>query len=264
VNILRKILLLGALLPLSSLLYAQDKDSIITLHGSLYDSKDLSPVEFAHIINLNNPYATISDSSGYFDIKMYQGDTLHITCIGYEDRHISYNQAGPAIFKSIPLNQKSYNIESVKITPWKTYQDFKNKFISLDLDDPREKVHPLIWEGLPSTPLNMEPEEPNIGNPVSFLYDIFSGNREERIKYKEILSRETKKRKIRSKYNKEIVSNLTGLKGEKLKEFMDFCNFTDQELLNRKAYDILMEVKLKYKVFKKREDTVTKKKQNNE
>ncbi len=257
-NITCKTLLFTALLLLVSLLlHPQTKDSTITLHGSLYDSKDFSPVEFAHIINLNRPYATISDSSGYFKIKMNMEDTLHITSIGYEDKYVSYNQKAPAIFKSIPLNQKTYDIESIEITPWKTYRDFKNKFISLELDDSRKKVHPLIWEGLPRKPIDAEPEEPGILNPVSFLYDLFSGDREERTKYNEILSRETKQRRIRSKYNKEIVSNLTGLKGEELEKFMDFCNFTEQELLNRKAYEILEEVKQKYKVFKKKEDTVT-------
>jgi hypothetical protein len=260
----RSILLFSLLLLLSPQLYAQHKDSTITLHGSLYDSKDFSPVEFAHIINLNRPHATISDSSGYFDIKMNKGDTLHITCIGYEDKYVSYEPIATAIFKSIPLNQKAYKIESIKITPWKTYQEFKNRFISLDIDNPRENVHPLVWEGLPRKPLDVEPPAPNIGNPVSFLYDVFSGEREQRRKYNEILSRETKKRKIRSKYNKEIVSNLTGLKGEKLEEFMDFCNFTEQELLNRSAYDILKEVKRKYQWFKSKEESGTNKTKNNE
>lgn len=257
VCMIRKILPIVILLLASSHLYTQNKDSTITLHGSLYDSKNFSPVEFAHIINLNSPYATISDSTGYFEIKMQPGDTLHLTRIGYENRYVSYDGKAPAIFKSIPLNQKSYEIQSVEIRPWKTYQDFKNKFISLELDDPREKVHPLIWEGLPPKPLDLEPEPPSIGSPVSFLYDIFSGNRKQRAKYNEILSKETKQRKIRSKYNKEIVSNLTGLKGEELKQFMDFCNFTDKELLNRKAYDILKEVKLKYSVYKRIKDTTT-------
>jgi hypothetical protein len=195
---------------------------------------------------------------------MYAGDTLHITSIGYENKYITYKEQGPAIFKSIPLDQKTYEIESVEIRPWKTYRDFKNKFMSLDLDDPKDDVHPLLWNDLPSKPVDTEPIEPSVMNPVSLLYDIFSGDRAERIKYNEILSRETKQRKIRSKYNKEIVGNLTGLKGERLEEFMDFCNFTEKELLNRTAYDILEEVKRKYKWFQRKEEKGTNKTQDNE
>lgn len=230
---------------------AQKEDSLITLYGKLYDSKDFSPVEFAHIINLDSPYATISDSAGFFEIKLHPGDTLQTTSIGYHDESITINDYLPLVFRSISMQQRAYDIKSVEITPWGTYRDFKNKFISLDLEDPEENVHPLLWRDLPRKPIEPEPHYPGVLNPVSFLYDVFSGNREERIKYHEILSKKTKERKIRSKYNKEIVGNLTGLEGEELEEFMKFCNFTEKELLNKKAYEILKEVKQKYQIFKK-------------
>ena len=234
---------------------AQKKDSSITLYGKLYDSKDFSAVEFAHVINLDSPHATISDSAGFFEIKLYAGDTLQITSIGYHDKTITIGEYLPAMFRSILMKQRTYDISSVEITPWGTYQDFKNKFISLDLDDPEEDVHPLLWRDLPRKPLEIEPHHPGVMNPVSFLYDVFSGKREERIKYYKILSKKTKERKIRSKYNKEIVGNLTDLEGEELEEFMEFCNFTEEELLNKTGYKILKEVKRKYQLFKK--DTVT-------
>ena len=233
---------------------AQKEDSLITLYGKLYDSKDSSPVEFAHVVNLDSPYATISDSLGFFDIKLYPGDTLQITSIGYHDESIAINKYLPAVFRSISMQQRTYDIASVEITPWGTYRDFKNKFISLDLKNPEEDVHPLLWKDLPRKPEEPEPHYPSVFNPVSFLYDVFSGDRESRIKYYEILSKETKERKIRSKYNKEIVGNLTGLKGEELADFMEFCNFTEEELLNKTGYEILKEVKKKYQIFKK--DTV--------
>ena len=235
---------------------AQKEDSVITLYGKLYDSKDFSAVEYAHIINLDSPHATISDSAGFFEIKLQAGDTLQITSIGYHDETVTINEYLPAIFRSISMEQRTYDISSVEITPWGTYQDFKNKFISLDLDDPEEDVHPLLWRDLPRAPAEPEPHNPGVLNPVSFLYDVFSGNRKERIKYNEILSKKTKERKIRSKYNKEIVSNLTGLEGEELEEFMEFCNFSEAELLNKTGYKILKEVKQKYQIFKK--DTVKK------
>ena len=237
---------------------AQKEDSLITLYGKLYDSKDFSPVEFAHVINLDSPHATISDSAGFFEIKLHPEDTLQITSIGYHNESITFNKYLPAVFRSISMQQRTYDIASVEITPWGTYRDFKNKFISLDLEDPEEDVHPLLWRNLPRKPLEIEPHHPGVMNPVSFLYDVFSGDRENRIKYYEILSKETKERKIRSKYNKEIVGNLTGLKGEELAEFMEFCNFTEEELLNKTGYEILKEVKQKYQIFRK--DTVNTKK----
>ena len=240
---------------------AQKEDSLITLYGKLYDSKDFAPVEFAHIINLDSPYATISDSAGFFEIKLHPGDTLQMTSIGYHNESITINKYLPAVFRSISMEQRTYDIASVEITPWGSYRDFKNKFISLDLEDPEEDVHPLLWQDLPRKPLEIEPHHPGVLNPVSFLYDVFSGNREERRKYNEILRQKTKEQKIRSKYNKEIVGSLTGLEGEELEEFMEFCNFTEKELLNKTGYEILKEVKQKYQSFKKHRLTKQKDKQ---
>ncbi|MGM0496684.1 MAG: hypothetical protein ACQESJ_02080 [Bacteroidota bacterium] len=254
-NIFLKILFFVVFLLFSLGAKAQKEDSSITLYGKLYDSKDYSPVEFAHIINLDSPYATISDSSGFFDIKLQVGDTLHITSIGYHDESVAINKSLPAIFRSIPMQKRTYDIKSVEVTPWGTYQDFKYDFITLDIDDPEEDVHPLLWRDLPGKPIDPEPHYPDVFNPVSFLYDVFSGNRKERMKYNEILSKETKKQKIRSKYNKEIVGNLTGLEGEELGKFMEFCNFSDKELLNKTGYEILKKVKQKYQIFK--QDTAT-------
>ena len=253
--ITRAQILIGIVFVLSAFQgIAQKEDSLITLYGKLYDSKDFSPVEFAHVINLDSPYATISDSAGFFEIKLHPEDTLQVTSIGYHDESITINKYLPVIFRSISMQQQTYNIKSVEITPWGTYQDFKNKFMSLDIDNPEENVHPLLWKDLPRKPLEIEPHHPGVMNPVSFLYDVFSGSREERRKYNEILRQKTKERKIRPKYNKKIISNLTGLEGEELEEFMNFCNFTEENLLNKTGYEILKEVKHKYQIFKK--DTV--------
>ena len=246
---------LGVLLySLTLSVSAQNADSTITLYGKLYDSKDYAPVEFAHVINMNRAGATITDSSGFFQLRIQAGDTLFISCIGYEDARLSIPKYNPVIFKSIPMNKRTYEISSVEIRPWKTYEDFKKKFMSLKIDDPREDVHPLLWQDMPTKPLDPVPHHPTIMNPVSFFYEVFSGERKARMKYNEILSKETKKRKIRSKFNEEIVGDLTGLEGKQLEEFIDFCNFTDEQLLEMNEYEVLQQVKRKYQLFKEEYD----------
>jgi hypothetical protein len=114
---------------------------------------------------------------------------------------------------------------------------------------PGEQLHPLVWDILKKRPEKVEPNEPGIMSPVSMIYNIFSNEAKEKRKYEEIQNREARQKIIQSKFNRESVGNLTGLEGEKLDRFMEFCNFTDEYILNTKEYFILENVKKKYKQF---------------
>ena len=60
---------------------------------------------------------------------------------------------------------------------------------------------------------------------------------------------------INSKFNKRNVGELTGLKGEELVEFMDYCNLPEEFLLNASEYDILDTVKRMYRAYYKRKES---------
>ncbi len=230
---------------------AQEKDSLTTILGNVYNEKNFKPVEFAHVINLDRFNATITDTLGIFRIKVNRGDTLLITSIGYESKRYVYDgKYQPYVFESIPMEEKLYEISEVEITPWGTYREFKNKFMSLETENPKENIHPLLWRGIPLRPDTIIPHEPSIMNPVSFLYSMFSDEGKEKRKMMEIQKHQIKQQKIEAKYNRELVSEITGLEGKEVKRFMDFCNFTDEYILNTKQYYILKRVKKLYKEYK--------------
>ncbi|KXB08902.1 hypothetical protein AKJ55_00240 [candidate division MSBL1 archaeon SCGC-AAA382M17] len=240
------------LLILSQIGYSQKMDSTIHFLGTLYDANSYKPIKYAHIINIDNNRATISDTLGNFDIKLKPGDSLMITSIGYQEKFYQYTgEWQKVVFENIPLKERIYKISKVEITPWGTYEDFKKRFLNLDIKTPREKVHPLVWEDLPEKPEKIEPVEPGITSPISLIYNIFSKEGKAKRKYQKLQKKEAREKKIQSKFNREIVGNLTGLEGEKLDRFMEFCNFTDEYILNTKKYFILKRVKLKYKQFMK-------------
>jgi hypothetical protein len=233
------------------MMFGQSPDTTITLLGNLYSKKTFQPVEFAHVINTKQYRATISDSSGNFKIRIEPGDTVLITAIGYENKQYVYEgEYQEVIFKAIPMAEKLYKIDKVEITPWGTYRDFKNKFISLDVENPRDAIHPRLWKELPEPPEDLSPREPTILNPISLLYYTFSEEGKSLRKLKELEARKPIEDKIDEKYNREIVGNLTGLEGKELERFMKFCNFTEQYLLDKKKYTILKRVKEKYQVYK--------------
>ncbi|MFO8236056.1 MAG: carboxypeptidase-like regulatory domain-containing protein [Bacteroidales bacterium] len=232
-------------------LNAQERDSLITIMGNLYDKKTLKPIEYAHIINTTNYFATISDTSGNFKIDAFPGDTLLITSIGYEnEKFVNDRKHQTFVFESIPMSDKTYSIEKVEITPWGTYNDFKEKFFNLETVNPRDEIHPLFWDGIQEPPDTVIPHEPNIGNPISLIYSLLSKEGKSKRKLKELQIEKTIQKKIRSKYNQKIVSEITGLEGEEVIRFMEFCNFSDEYLLETSKYDILERVKEKYQHYK--------------
>lgn len=240
------------LVSLSQIVYSQKSDSTVHFFGNLFSAESFKPVKYAHIININNGRATVSDTLGNFDIRIRPRDSLRITSIGFQSKIYHYKgEWESVVFESIPLQERVYEISSVEITPWGTYEDFKNKFLNLDMETPRESLHPLVFEDLPQLPDDTEPLEPGIFSPVSMIYNLFSKEAKARKKYHELKNRESIEKKIEEKFNRETVSNLTGLEGEKLDRFMEFCNFTDAYILNTKEYFILEQVKLKYKQFMK-------------
>ena len=251
-HIARKAYIILVLISSGVLANAQKSDSTMHFFGNLYHAESYKPIEYAHIINLNNNEATISDTLGNFHIRMQMGDTLMITSIGYKHNYYQYSgPRDPVVFQNIPMQEKVYKIAEVQVTPFGTYNEFKRRFLDLDLETDKEKVHPLLWEGLPERPESLEPQEPGIMSPISMIYNIFSEEAREKQKYKELLKKKSKEERIKAKFNREKVSELTGLEGSKLERFMDFCNFTDPYLLTTREYFILERVKKKYRQFQK-------------
>src|SRR6056297_2059871 len=234
---------------------AQKESCLYTLYGYISDKEKTKPVQYAHIINKNSYYTTISDTSGNFKIHYTRGDTLIISCIGYKKKEYIPEKYQKVVIDNLTLEPTSYQIARVKVRPWGDYRDVKYDFMNLSLNDPKENLHPLVWNNLSLFPnrINKSKKPEPVGGPISLIYSLV--NKEERAKRKvrELKEMETKMRKIRSKYNKKIVGEIVGLKGKELDKFFKFCNFTDNYLLKNKKIDILHQVKEKYKTYSARD-----------
>lgn len=236
---------------LSNLGLSQQSDSTLRFFGNLYDSRTYRPIEYAHIINISGNNATISDSLGTFDLKIEPGDSLMITSIGYQTTYYQYKDSlQKVVFRSIPMDEQVYAISGVEVTPWGTYRDFKRKFLSLDIKDPQEDVHPLLWEGINREPeLKEEQINPGITSPITMIYSLFSKEIQSKQKLRELQRAKTREDRLNEKFNREQVSALTGLEGEKLERFMNYCNFSEEYILNTREYFILERVKKCYQQF---------------
>ena len=70
------------------------------------------------------------------------------------------------------------------------------------------------------------------------------------LNYAKVLKQEEKQRIIDKKYNREIIYKITRLPEDELTDFMGFCNFSTEYLLNATEYEILVKIEEKFREYK--------------
>jgi hypothetical protein len=248
----------GALVSLN----AQVKDSVIYLTLRLQDDKNGKPVQLAHVVNMRTERGGISDTSGYFRTRVLRGDMLRITAIGYFDHYVVIPDSSKGSYSvKLPMKEKVYLITEVRVNTLGNYDQFRNRFLNTEPSDKeayalqkryREMARDTGMKYAPlrtGIPLNFPSPEQRIEARKRELQRVL---REERI--------------INDKFSPRIVSILTGLRGDELFQFMQFCNFSKEFLLTNNHYDILVTTLLyfdQWKLQKQKREAELRRRQRN-
>lgn len=143
---MRKIILFLIInLFVTTLVYSQDKKrdkNLVQLTGRITNEL-LEPLQFAHILIMNNLRGTISDTDGKFSIVTEVHDTVLFSSVGYKRRFLVIPDTLPKPFLIIDLvlEQDTILIAEVEIYPWKSYEEFKQAFLNLKLpEDDNERA----------------------------------------------------------------------------------------------------------------------------
>jgi hypothetical protein len=83
-------------------------------------------------------------------------------------------------------------------------------------------------------------------SPITYLYDKFSRKSKMDRLYHEMLDYDDEVARIQEKYNREIVSELTGLTGDELMKFMMYCRFNYYDLVRMDDETIKAKIKAKF------------------
>ncbi|MFW5720939.1 MAG: hypothetical protein ACOCWW_00985 [Bacteroidota bacterium] len=239
------------LILVTSKLNAQNSDNSYYFYGKILSLERQYPIAFAHIINISARKGTVSDSLGNFEAWVNPGDTLNISAIGFEHTEYVVPEINPDTVVKIVLVNKSYEIPEVSITYLGTYKDFEYKVVNLELPD-ENKINPEAEKLFNYVELEYPlVEEPNITSPASLIYSVFSKEAKAIKKYLEVKRKDEKRENVEEKYNIHVIKNLTGLEGVEAKEFMDYCNFSDEYIASISEYNLYSEIMLRFEAFKK-------------
>jgi hypothetical protein len=224
------------------------------VHGRIMEGESLWPVYRVLVQNVSSHRWVSSDTSGFFHLPAAAGDTLVFSASGYYSRVeiVTDSMLNTPVFRPVKMDPLVYPISEANVFALGTYNQFRQKFISLDLSkDKTENLRRNLQQesviAARDAYQNMQQKQ-KIGGGVGI--PILTPHEKEMIKLKEILTAENHKKQVYKKYNTDIIKKITGIATDKeILEFMAFCSFRDEFILTTNEYDLMVIIARKYEEF---------------
>lgn len=231
----KKIILILGILCCLTVVYAQQKK----YSARVFDGITYQPLAGASVYNVSTQKFAFTDKNGRFEINLSLNDTLIISKSIYRQLVTVIDQKLFYGYEDFFLYYKATMLKEVTIIGINpSYEGFKKDIVTLQL--------PEYYKRMDETQLS-EWQKANAtykdgGNilslggsvtmsPISYLYDKYSHKGKMNRLYNEMLSYEDEVERIQMKYNRELVSELTGLQGDELLKFMMYCHFNYYDLV---------------------------------
>jgi hypothetical protein len=115
-------------------------DPLVQFSGIIRDLQH-RPLPNVNIIILNDRRGTTADNRGMFSFIVHSNDTILFSHMGHKGTiHVIPDSLGGQQYPAdIFMVSDTFHLAEVRIYPWKTYQEFKEAFLALDLPDDDEQ-----------------------------------------------------------------------------------------------------------------------------
>ena len=131
------LLLLGVLQQKTQ---AQGKDNLVMFSGVVTDARNDSPLVNAYILIKRAGRGTITNNLGYFSIYVIPGDTITFSYVGFKDQyHLIPKKIENTYSAIIELREDAKMLQEVKVYPYRSEEEFKDAFLSMQLPDQKER-----------------------------------------------------------------------------------------------------------------------------
>lgn len=236
------------LASISTIAVAQDSVKVINFR--VVNAISNKPVDLAHAFNKTHRDAAIADLLGYLKISLRFGDTIIISSLGYANQEIySWGQYNTdSAYYVISMKPRDYELKEVTFSWFKYYEGFLKGFLQIKLPVTKEELDIArisAYFNRTINKLNLM-NLPQASSGAAFGKDWLAKQNDE---LKERLEKERQQRAVERKYSAGIVEALTGLKGNEVFWFMEYCAFTNDYVLKSSDYDIRVRIMDKYKIF---------------
>ncbi|MEO9871446.1 carboxypeptidase-like regulatory domain-containing protein [Ekhidna sp.] len=210
------------------------------LHGIVRDSSTLEALIGVHISNVSSQKLTNNEIDGSFKIPVKEGDSLLLTYVGYKS--VSYIVKENWSSETIPffLEQKATQLSEVEVNLFPEYVRFKQLVLETNPVDSTFHIDlPELF--IPySPPTAQQLQHPDLAPSVGFQFDMagLTKKGKEQKKFQKLLESKSITDKAYRKFDREWVSQKTKLKGDQLTNFIAYCKFTPEYLVETPLFFI--------------------------
>lgn len=253
------------LLLLLLMLYGVGMAQTKKLVGTVYNSSGIVPIVGCQVHNLNTGEYVFGDDNGRFVVTVSLNDSLMISHSGYSQSLVVIdNRDYSRGRKDIILYHKAFmlpNFTCYGLNP--SYEGFKRDVANAKLPDSYKNIDDVHLTKEERRNATYTEEAPNIlkntklASPITWLYSTFNKKEKMRRLYYEMEGYGEEVQQVQLKYNRELVSEITGLQEPELLDFMVYCHFSYYDLIRWSREKIIDEVRTKfyeYQYFKALEE----------
>ena len=142
-----------------------------------------------------------------------------------------------------------YSIDAVRVNPLGSYDQFRQRFVTMKSPESAYEINPTVLFDIDRGMDTLDMLIIHPMSPVTALYNLLSKEGKSKRKLQKLIEEETFAKQVEFKYSPGIVSHITGYTGFDLYEFMDFCSFSKEFLLDATYYEITRAILVKKQKF---------------
>lgn len=229
------------------------QDSSFVVSGKIINPETLKGISYAHVKIHDSYLGIICDSLGFFRLRINHDEKLKVTALGFKEQIVEVTPPTESdeVFQDIVMARESYLLQEVEVYSLGSWDEFKENFVKAD--DP-------IEEDITSTfdfgNLNLSLKESNSLKRGGFGVNLMDGvdllkkiNKRRRARKASPTMADWQLRILQSKYNKDVVSELTHETGITLDILMEYINSNSNFTHNTSEMYIGVKIKQLYKNF---------------
>lgn len=223
---------LNIILLILSLVSIKGQTKQVWLHGKVVRESDHKAVPLAQVASYKKLNLFAADSAGEFKVILDANDSIKIVSLAFESKvfRLDSMEINADQMYLFPLKQTSYEIKQVDINSNRHYNAYMDK---LDAMRAKQEEMDLMLPGdielgrQPDMPLDDLPtyrSNPHVlkavFQPANFIYYYTSKTERQKRKMMKLRKYDEQRKML----TVELLEEVSGLKGEKLKEFIIYCN----------------------------------------
>jgi len=218
----------------------------VTIEGTVIDSASGVPLQQVSVFENASANGTLTDENGRYSLVLTKPGRLRFSYLGYGTKTVRIEMLSGDQTINMRLSVLPYYTPEINVTARKMYKLDSINFRKANSDIfTASKVRA---GGVTPAAAHTADYGPNILLSPSVLYNNYISSRARRLRtYRKTLETAEKQTYIDSRYNEQVITGITGLKGAALDSFMVENQPAYDWLIKSSDYDLYSYIKEKFK-----------------